>query len=122
VFDVSVAAPHIVFIAPAELPAASSADAAIQGTGGGSQCKISLHRGLDIMTEQSNKKLAGLKLLSRKDLREMKGITFSTVQLWRLERQNKFPLRVRLSEQRVAWVEEEIDAWIKARMRERVAA
>jgi prophage regulatory protein len=74
------------------------------------------------MTEQTNKKINGLRLLSRKDLREMKGITFSTVQLWRLERQNKFPLRVRLSEQRVAWVEEEIDAWIKARMRERVAA
>lgn len=45
-----------------------------------------------------------------------KGIAYSKVQLWRLERAGKFPQRVRLSSQRVAWVESEIDEWIAARI------
>lgn len=45
-----------------------------------------------------------------------KGIAYSKVQLWRLERAGKFPLRVKLSPQRVAWIESEIDEWIAARI------
>ncbi|MCK1601064.1 AlpA family phage regulatory protein [Bradyrhizobium sp. 166] len=45
-----------------------------------------------------------------------KGIAYSKVQLWRLERAEKFPQRVRLSAQRVAWIESEIDEWIAARI------
>lgn len=45
-----------------------------------------------------------------------KGIAYSKVQLWRLERAGKFPQRVRLSAQRVAWIESEIDQWIAARI------
>ncbi|WP_235884818.1 helix-turn-helix transcriptional regulator [Bradyrhizobium frederickii] len=54
-----------------------------------------------------------------------KGIVYSKVQLWRLERAGKFPQRVKLSPQRVAWIESEIDEWIAARIsarRESVAA
>ncbi len=54
-----------------------------------------------------------------------KGIVYSKVQLWRLERAGKFPRRVKLSPQRVAWIESEIDAWIAARIaarREPIAA
>ena len=74
------------------------------------------------MKDQAEKKTKGVRLLSRKELRTLKGITFSTVHLWRLERQSKFPRRVRLSEQCIAWVEEEIDAWVNARIRERDTA
>jgi prophage regulatory protein len=50
-------------------------------------------------------------LLSYESLRA-KGITLSKVQLWRNERAGKFPRRVTISHQRVAWVESEIDAWV----------
>ena len=55
------------------------------------------------------------KLIPYEDLRP-KGITYSKVQLWRLERAEKFPKRVTLSAQRVAWIESEIDEWIAARI------
>lgn len=45
-----------------------------------------------------------------------KGIVYSKVQLWRLERTGKFPRRVKLSAMRVAWIESEIDEWIAARI------
>lgn len=48
-----------------------------------------------------------------------KGVTYSKVQLWRLERTGKFPRRVKLSSQRVAWVETEIEGWIAAKIAER---
>lgn len=54
-----------------------------------------------------------------------RGITLSKCQLWRLERQGKFPKRVSVSAARHAWAESEIDDWIKARIaarREPVAA
>jgi prophage regulatory protein len=35
----------------------------------------------------------------------------------RLERENKFPRRVQVGENRVAWLETEIDAWIESRKR-----
>lgn len=51
------------------------------------------------------------KLLSYEDLRA-RGISLSKVQLWRNERGGKFPKRVTISHQRIAWVESEIDAYI----------
>lgn len=45
-----------------------------------------------------------------------KGITFSRMHLWRLERKGDFPKHVPVSANRIAWVESEIDAWIKARI------
>ena len=40
---------------------------------------------------------------------------FSRTTLWRLERQGRFPNRRRLSENIVAWSEEEIDAFLEER-------
>ena len=61
-----------------------------------------------------------MKILSYDDLKP-KGIPHSKVQLWRLERQSKFPKRVSLSTNRFGWVEAEVDAWIKAKIAERDA-
>ncbi len=43
-------------------------------------------------------------------------IPYSQNQLRRLEAQGTFPKRVRIGANRVAWVREEIDQWIEARM------
>jgi prophage regulatory protein len=51
-----------------------------------------------------------------------KGITFSKMHIWRLEKAGQFPRHVQVSAQRVAWVESEIDEWISARIAARPAA
>lgn len=43
----------------------------------------------------------------------------SRVQVWRLERQGKFPKRVRLGENSVGWLKHEIDAWIELKAAQR---
>lgn len=57
-------------------------------------------------------------LLSRKELKKL-GIPHSGEHLRRLEAEGKFPQRIRLSPQRVAWDKAEILAWIDARAAER---
>jgi prophage regulatory protein len=59
-----------------------------------------------------------VKLLSYDDLRA-KGIPFSRVHLWRLEKEGRFPKRVSLGESKRVWVECEIDQWIEQRMASR---
>jgi predicted DNA-binding transcriptional regulator AlpA len=39
----------------------------------------------------------------------------SRVQAWRLEREGKFPRRIKLGENSVGWLAHEIQAWIKAK-------
>jgi prophage regulatory protein len=58
------------------------------------------------------------RLLTYKDLKAI-GISFSREHLWRLEAANKFPRRIYLSPQKVAWFEDEILAWLQARAAER---
>ncbi len=58
------------------------------------------------------------RILNRKGLKD-KGVLFSNVHLLRLEKEEKFPRRVQLSENRVGWLEDEMDAWIDARAAER---
>jgi predicted DNA-binding transcriptional regulator AlpA len=53
-----------------------------------------------------------MKILNYSDLKPQKGIAYSKVQIWRLEKQNKFPHRVRLGPARHGWIEEELDAWM----------
>jgi prophage regulatory protein len=60
-----------------------------------------------------------VRLLSYDELRPQKGIPYSKVHLWRLEREGKFPKRVPLSESRHGWAESEIDDWIAERMASR---
>src|SRR5262249_13728033 len=51
-----------------------------------------------------------------------KGIHFCRVHIDRLEKQGRFPKRFHLGENSVAWLEDEIDAWIKERADARHAA
>jgi predicted DNA-binding transcriptional regulator AlpA len=53
--------------------------------------------------------------LDRKALRA-KGVSYSNVHLLRLEAQGKFPPRFNLTENRVAWLEEDVDRWIRERV------
>lgn len=61
-----------------------------------------------------------MKLLSKKEVRER--VCYSPQHFTRLELAGLFPKRVRLGQNRVAWVEEEIDAWIRDRIAERDAS
>ena len=50
-------------------------------------------------------------------LPEVQGrVTYSVSQIWRLEKANKFPKRVHIGENRVAWIEAEVDAWMKTKI------
>jgi prophage regulatory protein len=60
-----------------------------------------------------------VRLLSYDELRPLKGIPYSKVHIWRLEREGKFPKRVPLGESRHGWVDTEIDEWISKRMASR---
>ena len=42
----------------------------------------------------------------------------SRAQLYRLESHNEFPKRITISKRAVAWVREEVDSWIRQRIRE----
>ena len=48
-------------------------------------------------------------------------VPFTRQHVGRLERAGKFPRRVKVGELRVAWLESEVEAWIKARVAERDA-
>lgn len=56
-------------------------------------------------------------LLSRRQVREM--TTLSSTQTDRLEKDEKFPKRVKLGQSRVAWVESEVMEWVQKRIDER---
>ena len=58
------------------------------------------------------------RLLNFKQLLEM-GIRFSREHIWRLETADKFPRRIYLSPQKVAWFEHEILEWLAERAAER---
>lgn len=63
-----------------------------------------------------------MKLLSYDDLKPEKGIGYSKVQLWRLEKAGEFPKRVPLGRGRHGWLDSELDAWIAARVAARDGA
>jgi prophage regulatory protein len=46
-------------------------------------------------------------------LNETRGITYTRRHLYTLESERKFPKRVALGENRVGWIESEIDDWLK---------
>jgi prophage regulatory protein len=58
--------------------------------------------------------------LSFDDLRP-KGITWTRMHLDRLEREGRFPKRIHLSRRSVAWVEDEVDAFLADKLAERDA-
>ena len=60
-----------------------------------------------------------MRILSFDELRTLKGVPYSKVHLWRLEREGKFPKRVPLGASRHGWLESEIDDWLLERMASR---
>ena len=56
------------------------------------------------------------RLLRFPAIRDRTGLSRSTI--WRLERCGEFPKHRRLSANTVAWVEEEVDIWIRQRVGE----
>jgi prophage regulatory protein len=47
-------------------------------------------------------------------------VPYSDMQIWRMERDGKFPQRIRLGPNRVGWSLEEVTGWIDARKAERI--
>jgi prophage regulatory protein len=63
-----------------------------------------------------------MRFLTFPELRPQKGITYSRHHLRRKCNAGEFPKPVPLSEQRIAWLEDEIDAWIEAKAAQRKGA
>ena len=59
-----------------------------------------------------------MKILRTPEVIELTGL--SRVTLWRLERQGKFPTRLRLSANAIGWREDEVIEWLKSRPRGRI--
>ena len=62
------------------------------------------------------------RLLTFPELRTKKGIPHTRQYLSQLEKKGLFPRRLHVSDNRVAWIEDEIDELIEARAAERVKA
>ena len=62
------------------------------------------------------------KLVSKKELKSIFGIPYSFAHIARLEAAGQFPRRVRLGACRVAWIAEEVGAWIEERIATREPA
>ncbi len=59
------------------------------------------------------------KLVSKKELKTTFGIPYCFAHIARLEAAGQFPKRVVLGACRVAWVAEEVEAWIEERIANR---
>ena len=57
------------------------------------------------------------RIISGREVREM--VSYSLMQIWRLERDGRFPKRIRLGPGRIGWSLREIQDWIAARKAER---
>ena len=62
-----------------------------------------------------------VKLLCYRELSDTRGIGYTRRHLYTLENERKFPKRVPLGENRVGWIESEIDGWIAQRVASRAA-
>jgi prophage regulatory protein len=60
-----------------------------------------------------------IRVLHYPDLRALKGIPFSRMHIWRLEKNGQFPKHVLLTTNTTVWLETEIDAWLAARIASR---
>jgi prophage regulatory protein len=63
------------------------------------------------------------RLVSKKELKSIYGVPYSTAHIARLEKMRPpgFPLRINLGQCRVAWFADEIEAWIEERAQRRVS-
>ena len=55
----------------------------------------------------------GMRFMRLKELRQRVGL--SRTSIWHLERKAQFPPRRQLSDNAVAWLEDEVDRWVRAR-------
>lgn len=62
-------------------------------------------------------RLAMLKLLSKRQVRDR--VLYSYAHIDRLEKAGLFPMRVRLGQGRVGWVEDEINDWLRRKIEAR---
>jgi prophage regulatory protein len=60
-----------------------------------------------------------MKVLSQEELRTVKGIRYSRNHIHRLVKAGKFPRPIKLGENANAWVEDEVDAYLKGKIAER---
>ena len=60
-------------------------------------------------------------IVSKKELRTVCGIPYSPQHIARLEAAGKFPKRIQLGQNRVAWLLSEIDEWLNVRIAKRDA-
>ena len=63
---------------------------------------------------------AELRVLREKDRFRLTGL--SRVQVWRLEREGRFPKRIQLGTNSVGWLANELAAWIAAKAKARTAS
>jgi prophage regulatory protein len=57
------------------------------------------------------------RLITRHELRQI--VPYTSQHILRLEKQGKFPRRVQVGANRVAWLSSEIEAWVATRVAER---
>ena len=62
------------------------------------------------------------RVVSKKQLRTDCGIPYSGQHIARLEAAGRFPKRIKLGQNRVVWLETEIEAWLDERIAEREAS
>lgn len=62
------------------------------------------------------------RVLSFNDLNDKKGIRWTRQHTWREVKAKRFPAPVRLGGNTIAWIEDEIDAWLDQRITERNGA
>ena len=49
----------------------------------------------------------------------LRRVPYSEAHIWRLEKAGKFPRRVRIGANRIAWVESEVNNWVSSKLPER---
>jgi prophage regulatory protein len=59
------------------------------------------------------------KLISKKELKSVCGIPYSPQHIARLEAAGRFPRRLALGQNRVAWLLSEVEAWLDERIASR---
>ena len=66
--------------------------------------------------------MSKLRLVSKKELKTVFGIPYSFQHIARLEKTGLFPKRIRLGQNRVAWLYAEIEGWIAERLAKHASA
>lgn len=72
------------------------------------------------MVMEKERKQAQTRILRKPELLAMVGLSDPTI--WRMEKDGKFPKRIRLGGNSCGWISDEVDSWLEERMAERVAA